>query len=72
MNLFCAFMNEEAMEANQLIRDVMLAYIPPELNFENREMFDPEYMRALFDYAYQQSKNGYPWAKSPADFISSE
>ena len=27
--------------------------------------FDQGYMRALFDYGYQQARNGYPWAKRP-------
>lgn len=49
-----------------------LAYIPPEFRFENREMFDPEYMRALFDFGYEQAKNGYPWAKSPPGFLHAE
>jgi len=46
-----------------------LAYIPPEFKHENKEMFDPEYMRALFDFAYERAKNGYPWASSPPGFI---
>ena len=49
-----------------------LAYIPPDFKFENKEMFDPEYMRALFDFGYEQAKNGYPWAESPPGFVPSE
>jgi predicted patatin/cPLA2 family phospholipase len=49
-----------------------LAYIPPDFKFENKEMFDPEYMRALFNFGYEQAKNGYPWAKSPPGFVPSE
>jgi predicted acylesterase/phospholipase RssA len=49
-----------------------LAYIPPEFKHENKEMFDPKYMRALFDFAYERAKNGYPWASSPPGFVSDE
>jgi predicted acylesterase/phospholipase RssA len=49
-----------------------LAYIPPDFKFENTEMFDPEYMRALFNFAYELAKNGYPWAESPPGFVPSE
>jgi len=49
-----------------------LAYIPPEFQYDSKEMFDPEYMRALFDFAYDRAKNGYSWASSPPGFISSE
>ncbi len=49
-----------------------LAYIPPDFQFESEELFDPEYMRALFDFAYEQARNGYPWEKSPPGFIHAE
>jgi len=49
-----------------------LAYIPPEFKHENKEMFDPKYMGALFDFAYERAKNGYPWASSPPGFVSDE
>jgi predicted acylesterase/phospholipase RssA len=49
-----------------------LAYIPPDFIFESYEMFDPEYMRALFDFGYEKAKTGYPWAKSPPGFVPSE
>jgi hypothetical protein len=29
------------------------------------EPFDPGYMRALFDYAYQRARRGYDWSKKP-------
>jgi hypothetical protein len=28
-------------------------------------MFDPEYMRALFDYGYEQGARGLRWRKLP-------
>jgi hypothetical protein len=31
-------------------------------------MFDPVYMRKLFDLGYKMAKNGYPWAKAPPGF----
>jgi hypothetical protein len=31
--------------------------------------FDPGYMRALFDYGYQQGRNGYHWAHKPPFFL---
>jgi hypothetical protein len=27
--------------------------------------FDPQYMRSLYDYGYQQARYGYNWAKVP-------
>ncbi len=49
-----------------------LAYIPPEFKYDSKEMFDPEYMRALFDFAYERAKKGYPWASSPPGFLTDE
>ena len=49
-----------------------LAYIPPEFKYDSKEMFDPEYMRALFDFAYERAKKGYPWASSPPGFLPDE
>jgi predicted acylesterase/phospholipase RssA len=49
-----------------------LAYIPPEIKYDSQEMFDPEYMRALFDFAYERAKKGYPWASSPPGFFPDE
>jgi len=49
-----------------------LAYIPPEFKYDSKEMFDPEYMRVLFDFAYERAKKGYPWASSPPGFLPDE
>jgi len=46
-----------------------LAYIPDNFEVESNELFDPEYMTALFDMAYEQAKNGYVWASSPPGFV---
>ena len=42
-----------------------LAYIPSDFDVEPEEDFDPKYMRALFDLAYELSRDGYEWATSP-------
>lgn len=42
-----------------------LAYIPDDFDHESEEFFDPKYMRALFDFAYDLSRNGYDWKTSP-------
>jgi hypothetical protein len=45
--------------------DFNLAYIGSDFNYPHNEDFDPEYMKRLFDYAYQLSAKGYPWHKAP-------
>jgi len=45
--------------------DFNLAYIGSDFNYPHNEKFDPEYMKRLFDYAYQLSVQGYPWHKAP-------
>jgi hypothetical protein len=45
--------------------DFNLAYIGSDFNYPHNKTFDPEYMKRLFDYAYQLSVNGYPWHKAP-------
>lgn len=46
--------------------DFNLAYIGPDFTYENKkEEFDTLYMRALFDYAYNLGRQGYPWKKAP-------
>lgn len=38
-----------------------LAYIQKDFPNEPHEQLDPKYMNALFNYAYQKARNGYPW-----------
>lgn len=45
--------------------DFNLAYIGADFSFAHNRKFDGEYMKRLFDYAFQLSANGYPWHKSP-------
>jgi predicted acylesterase/phospholipase RssA len=49
-----------------------LAYIPDDFSADKKEQFDPEYMRAVFDMAYDLAKNGYDWAESPPGMSASE
>ncbi|MBV6823113.1 patatin-like phospholipase family protein [Pseudomonas sp. PD9R] len=45
--------------------DFNLAYIGSDFDFAHDRKFDGEYMKRLFDYAFQLSAKGYPWHKSP-------
>ena len=45
--------------------DYNLAFIPPTFNEPHRELFDTDYMRALYQTAYDMAVKGYPWAKYP-------
>lgn len=45
--------------------DFNLAYIGSDFYFPHNQKFDGEYMKRLFDYAFQLSAMGYPWHKSP-------
>lgn len=44
--------------------DFNLAYIGSDFYFPHNRKFDSEYMKRLFDYAFQLSAKGYPWHKS--------
>lgn len=45
--------------------DFNLAYIGADFDISRNHKFDGEYMKRLFDYAFQLSEKGYPWHKSP-------
>ena len=45
--------------------DYNLAFIGPGFTDVLPSPFDLGYMRALFDYAYQQARRGYDWVKKP-------
>jgi len=47
--------------------DFNLAYIPAEFTMEPKEEFDPQYMKELFDLAYERGKEGYDWEKMPPE-----
>ena len=46
-----------------------LAFIPASFNAPHKEEFDTEYMRSLYDTAYQMALKGYPWAIAPPGFV---
>jgi len=48
--------------------DYNLAYVPDDFDERAKEMFDPEYMRKLFDFGYRMAKSGFPWEKAPPGF----
>ncbi len=50
-----------------------LAYIPAEFKEEPKEdeVFDKEYMNKLYEFGYNQAKNGYPWENKPPGFTDS-
>jgi len=45
--------------------DYNLAYIGADFTAEQHESFDQQYMRTLFDYGYQQGRQGFHWRKTP-------
>jgi len=45
--------------------DYNLAFIETDFAKIKREPFDPEYMKALFDYAFEKGQQGYAWHKEP-------
>ncbi len=44
-----------------------LAFIPSSFDLVPEEAFDPTYMRALFDLAYDLSRDGYDWVREPIE-----
>lgn len=47
--------------------DFNLAYIPSDFTKEPEDEFDSEYMKALFDTAFDRAKGGYGWEKMPPE-----
>ena len=45
--------------------DFNLAYIDEGFDYPHPKEFARDFMRHLFDYAYQLSRKGYPWRKNP-------
>jgi len=50
--------------------DFRFAAIPDDFEDTSTEAFDPVYMAALFDLAYQMAKDGYPWYTKPPGYDS--
>ncbi len=55
----------EFIGASKFGFDFNLAYIPNEFDVRPEELFDPNYMRQLYDLAYDLALDGYPWTKIP-------
>jgi predicted acylesterase/phospholipase RssA len=47
--------------------DFNLAYIPADFTKQSEDAFDPEYMNALYELAYERAKAGYAWEKFPPE-----
>jgi hypothetical protein len=46
--------------------DYNLAYIDTDFRVPHpKDDFNPDYMKALFQYGYERGRKGYPWRKSP-------
>ena len=45
--------------------DFNLAYIPGAFSVDSIELFDPDYMRRLYNFAYDLTVEGYSWEKVP-------
>lgn len=45
-----------------------LAYIGADFKFSHQHEFDRQYMSALYQYAFQLGKSGYPWAHTPPGY----
>ncbi len=55
----------EYLGAEKFGFDFNLAYIPSTFDAESQELFDRDYMRKLYELAYQMAADGYPWEKTP-------
>jgi hypothetical protein len=42
-----------------------LAYIRRDFDFPHEYEFDTNYVRALYQYGFDQARQGYPWRKAP-------
>jgi hypothetical protein len=49
--------------------DFNLTYIPPDFKEKEKEPFDPEYMKKLFDVGYAAAKSGKVWSKMPPGML---
>jgi len=45
--------------------DFNLVYIGHDFGYPHNKRFDAEYMKRLFDYAYERTGRGYPWHTAP-------
>ena len=59
----------EFLGARKFGFDFNLAYIPPEFDTKPKELFDKEYMQALYRLGYDLAIDGYPWKKLPPGLV---
>jgi len=45
--------------------DYRLAFIPADFDHESTELFDREYMQALFEVGFKAARSGYSWERTP-------
>jgi hypothetical protein len=45
--------------------DYNLAYIETDFDRKKNDLFDPAYMKALYDYAYEKGRKKPDWHKAP-------
>jgi predicted acylesterase/phospholipase RssA len=55
----------EFIGAHKYDFDFHLAYIPNDFEADSQELFDRNYMRELYRFAYELAADGYPWADIP-------
>jgi predicted acylesterase/phospholipase RssA len=56
------------LQAQKESMDFNLASITPDFPARADLVFDPKYMRAIFDFAYEKGKSGAVWRKTPPYF----
>lgn len=59
----------EFLGAHKFGFDFNLAYVPASFDVESKELFDLEYMRALYKLGYEMSIEGYQWQKVPPGLL---
>lgn len=52
--------------------DYHLAYIPDDFDVPSEEVFDQEYMKALYKRGYDLAIDGYPWSLTPPGYTGPE
>lgn len=52
--------------------DYNLAFIETDFRMKKREPFDPDYMKALFEYSLAKGQRGYAWHKEPPNLRALE
>ena len=61
--------NLSSSSASEAVSFASSIQLSPSFDLEPEEEFDPKYMRALFNLAYELSRDGYDWATSPPGIV---